>query len=40
MTFSDIFLKSFSENLKKLAEITKINSFSISFAFYMKIVRF
>ena len=29
MTFSDILLKSFSENLKKLTEITKTNDFSI-----------
>ena len=29
MTFSDILLKSFSENLKELTEITKINHFSI-----------
>ena len=29
MTFSDILLKSFSENLKKLTEITKTNHFSI-----------
>ena len=27
MTFSDILLKSFSENLKKLTEITKTNNF-------------
>ena len=33
MTFSDILLKSFSENLKKLTEITKINNFSIFFFF-------
>ena len=31
MTFSDILLKSFSENLKKLTEITKTNHFSILF---------
>ena len=31
MSFSDILLKSFSENLKKLTEITKINHFSILF---------
>ena len=31
MTFSDILLKSFSENLKKLTEITKTNNFSIFF---------
>ena len=29
MTFSDILLKSFSENLKKLTKITKTNNFSI-----------
>ena len=29
LTFSDILLKSFSENLKKLTEITKIVHFSI-----------
>ena len=29
MPFSDIMLKSFSENLKKLTEITKTNYFSI-----------
>ena len=29
MTFFDILLKSFSENLKKLTEITKTNHFSI-----------
>ena len=31
MTFSDILLKSFSKNLKKLTEITKTNHFSIFF---------
>ena len=31
MTFSDILLKSFSENLKILTEITKINYFSFFF---------
>ena len=31
MAFSDILLKSFSENLKKLTEITKTNHFSIFF---------
>ena len=36
MTFSDILLKSFSENLKKLTEITKTNNFSIFFAFFTK----
>ena len=45
MTFSDIMLKSFSENLKKLTEITKTNHFSIFFfffffAFFTKIVGF
>ena len=34
MTFSDIMLKSFSENLKKLKEITKTNHFSIFFFFF------
>ena len=40
MTFSDILLKSFSENLKKLTKITKTNHFSIFFAFFTKIVGF
>ena len=40
MTFSDILLKSFSEILKKLTEITKTNHFSIFFAFFTKIVGF
>ena len=41
MTFSDILLKSFSENLKKLSEITKTNHISIFFfAFFTKIVGF
>ena len=44
MTFFDIMLKSFSENLKKLTEITKTNHFSIFlfffFAFFTKIVGF
>ena len=41
MTFSDILLKSFSENLKKLTEITKTNHFSIFFfVFFTKIVGF
>ena len=40
MTFSDILLKSFSENLKKLTKITKTNNFSIFFAFFTKIVGF
>ena len=34
MTFSDILLKSFSEILKKLTEITKINNFSIFCIFH------
>ena len=34
MTFSDILLKSFSENLKKLTEITKTNHFSIFYIFH------
>ena len=34
MTFSDILLKSFSENLKKWTEITKTNNFSIFFFFF------
>ena len=34
MTFSDILLKSFSENLKKLTEITKIIHFSIFFCIF------
>ena len=33
MTFSDILLKSFSENLKKLTEIAKTNHFSILLLF-------
>ena len=40
MTFSDILLKSFSENRKNLTEITKTNQFSIFFAFFTKIVGF
>ena len=40
MTFSDILLKSFRENLKQLTKITKMNHFSILFAFFMKTVRF
>ena len=39
MTFSDILLKSFSENLKKLTEITKTNHF-YSFALFTKILGF
>ena len=34
MTFSDILLKSFSENLKILTEITKTNHFSIFCIFH------
>ena len=41
MTFSDILLKSFSENLKNLTEITKTNQFLFFFfAFFTKIVGF
>ena len=40
MTFSDILLKSFSENLKKLTEITKTNHFLYSLALFTKIVGF
>ena len=36
MTFSDILLKSFSENLKKLTEITKTNHFSILFLHFLQ----
>ena len=36
MTFSDILLKSFNENLKKLTEITKTNHFSTVFRFPRK----
>ena len=36
MTFSDILLKSFSENLKKLTEITKTNNFSILLLYLRK----
>ena len=36
MTFSDILLKSFNENLKKLTEITKTNQFSIFLHFSQK----
>ena len=39
MNFSDILLKSFSENFKQLTKITEMNPFSI-FAFFMKIVGF
>ena len=38
MTFPDILRKSFSENLKQLTKMTKINYFSIVFAFFMKTV--
>ena len=34
MTFSDILLKSFSENLKKLTEMTKTNHFFILLLFH------
>ena len=34
MTFSDILLKSFSENLKKLTEITKTNHFFYFFCIF------
>ena len=34
MTFSDILLKSFGENLKKSTEITKTNYFLYFFAFF------
>ena len=40
MTFFDILLKSFIENLKKLTEITKTNHFSILLHFSRKIVGF
>ena len=36
MTFSDILFKSFSENLRKLTEITKINHFPIILHFSRK----
>ena len=36
MTFSDILLRSLSENLKKLTEITKTNHFSILLHFSRK----
>ena len=36
MTFSDILLKSFIENFKKLTEITKANHFSIFLHFSRK----
>ena len=38
MTFSDILLKSFNENLKKLTEITKTNQFSIFYPFFTKTI--
>ena len=37
MTFSDILLKSFSENLKKLTEITKTNHFPILLLYSRKL---
>ena len=40
MNFSDILLKSFSENFKQLTKMTEINPFSILFAFFMKFVGF
>ena len=40
MTFSDIRLKSFSENLKQTKKITKMNHFSILLVFFMKTVGF
>ena len=40
MNFSGILLKCFSENFKQLTNITKINHFSICFAFFMKTVGF
>ena len=39
MTVSNILLKSFSENLKKITKITEINGFSIS-TFLMKTIEF
>ena len=36
MTFSDILLKSLSENLKKLTEITKTNHFTFFLHFSRK----
>ena len=36
MAFADILLKSFSENLKKLTEITKTNHFSTFLRFLRK----
>ena len=40
MTFSGIVLKRFSENLKQLTKITKMNHFSILFAFFIKTAEF
>ena len=40
MNFSDILLKSLSENLKQLTKITKMNHFSILFAFFIKTIGF
>ena len=40
MNFSGILLKCFSENLKQLTNINKMNDFSICFAFFMKTVGF
>ena len=40
MNFSDILFKCFSENLKQLTNINKMNDFSICFAFFMKTVGF
>ena len=40
MNFSDILLKSLSENLKQLTKITKMNHFSILFAFFIKNIGF
>ena len=40
MNFSDILLKSFSENFKQLTKMTEMNPFSILVAFFMKFVGF
>ena len=40
MSFSDILLKSFSENLKQFTKITKLNHFSLLFVFFMKTEEF
>ena len=40
MTFSDILLKSFSENLKKITGSTKINHFSLLLHFFTKVIGF